>query len=153
FSARRSLAVLSRCGVSTLCAPPTVWRMLIVEDLGPRPAGLHDLVSAGEPLNPEVIERGQKAWGITIRDRCGQTETPAQVGNTPGQEVILGSMGRPLPGYEVTLLDHEGREAREGEIALRLGRRPLGLMMGYQDDPERSAAATAGGYYRTGDEA
>jgi acetyl-CoA synthetase len=153
FSPARSLEVLSRCGVSTLCAPPTVWRMLIVEDLGPRPAALHDLVSAGEPLNPEVIERVRDAWHITIRDGYGQTETTAQVGNTPGQEVRLGSMGRPLPGYEVTLLDHEGREAREGEIALRLGRRPLGLMVGYQDDPVRTLAVTAGGYYRTGDEA
>jgi len=71
-------------------------------------------VSAGEPLNPEVIERVRGAWGITIRDGYGQTETTAQVGNTPGQEVRPGSMGRPLPGYEVTLLDHEGREARDG---------------------------------------
>jgi acetyl-CoA synthetase len=153
FSAARSLEVLSRAGVSTLCAPPTVWRMLIVGDLGPRPPAIHDLVSAGEPLNPEVIERVREAWGITIRDGYGQTETTALIGNTPGQEVMLGSMGRPLPGYEATLLDHEGREAPEGEIALRLARRPLGLMVGYQDDPDRSAAAMAGGYYRTGDEA
>jgi acetyl-CoA synthetase len=153
FSASRSLEVLSHAGVGTLCAPPTVWRMLIVEDLGPRPAALHDLVSAGEPLNPEVIERVREAWGLTIRDGYGQTETTAQVGNTPGQEVRLGSMGRPLPGYEVTLIDHEGREAREGEIALCLARRPLGLMVGYEDDPDRTAVVTAGGYYRTGDEA
>ncbi len=153
FSAQRSLEVLAHAGVNTLCAPPTVWRMLIVGDLGPRPAALHDLVSAGEPLNPEVIERVRAAWGITIRDGYGQTETTAQVGNTPGQEVRLGSMGRPLPGYEVTLVDAEGREADEGEIALRLAHRPLGLMVGYLDDPERTAAASAGGFYRTGDEA
>jgi acetyl-CoA synthetase len=155
FSAARTLEVLSRCGVGTLCAPPTVWRMLIVEDLGSlaRPAALHDVVSAGEPLNPEVIERVHAAWQLTIRDGYGQTETTAQVGNTPGQPVRLGSMGRPLPGYEVTLVDREGREACEGEIALRLGRRPLGLMVGYLDDPERTRAATEGGYYRTGDEA
>jgi len=153
FSARRSLEVLSQAGVSTLCAPPTVWRMLIVEELGPRPPALHDLVSAGEPLNPEVIERVRGAWDLTIRDGYGQTETTAQVGNTPGQEVRLGSMGRPLPGYQVALVDHEGREAREGEIALRLSPRPLGLMVGYLDDPERTAAVTEGGYYRTGDEA
>ncbi len=153
FAAKRSLEVLARSGVSTLCAPPTVWRMLILEDLGARPAALHDLVSAGEPLNPEVIDRVQRAWGLTLRDGYGQTETTAQVGNTPGQAVRPGSMGRPLPGYEVTLLDHEGREAPEGEIALRLARRPLGLMTGYQDDPARTAAAMAGGYYRTGDEA
>jgi acetyl-CoA synthetase len=145
--------VLAHAGVSTLCAPPTVWRMLIVGDLGPRPAALQDLVSAGEPLNPEVIERVRQAWGITIRDGYGQTETTAQIGNTPGQDVRLGSMGRPLPGYDVTLVDAEGRETGEGEIALRLARRPLGLMVGYADDPERTAAAMAGGYYRTGDEA
>jgi acetyl-CoA synthetase len=153
FSAKRTIELLSRCQVSTLCAPPTVWRMLIVDELGPKPAALHDLVSAGEPLNPEVIERVREAWGITIRDGYGQTETTAQVGNTPGQEVRLGSMGRPLPGYEVVLVDAAGREAQEGEIALRLAKRPLGLMVGYLDDPERTAAVTAGGYYRTGDEA
>ncbi|APR77172.1 Acetyl-coenzyme A synthetase [Minicystis rosea] len=153
FDARRSLDVLHRAAVSTLCAPPTVWRMLIQADLGTKPAALHDLTSAGEPLNPEVIERVRAAWGITIRDGYGQTETTAQVGNTPGQEVRLGSMGRPLPGYEVTLIDAEGREANEGEIALRLARRPIGLMVGYLDDDERTAAVTAGGYYRTGDEA
>jgi acetyl-CoA synthetase len=154
FNAKRSLAVLSEAGVSTLCAPPTVWRMLIQEDLGAKPATLHDLVSAGEPLNPEVIDRVREAWGITIRDGYGQTETTAQVGNTPGQEVIPGSMGRPLPGYEVTLLDLEEREGNEGEIALKIEpRRPLGLMVGYMDDPVRTAAVTANGYYRTGDEA
>jgi acetyl-CoA synthetase len=153
FSAQSSLAVLARAGVGTLCAPPTVWRMLITGELGPRPAALHDLVSAGEPLNPEVIERVRAAWGITIRDGFGQTETTAQVGNTPGQEVRPGSMGRPLPGYDVTLIDAEGRESNEGEIAVRLAPRPLGLMVGYRDDPERTAAVMADGFYRTGDEA
>jgi acetyl-CoA synthetase len=153
FDAHRALAALERAGVGTLCAPPTVWRMLIQADLGARPARLHDLTSAGEPLNPEVIERVRAAWGLTIRDGYGQTETTAQIGNTPGQEVRLGSMGRPLPGYAVALLDGAGREADEGEIALRLDRRPAGLMVGYEDDPERTATVTAGGYYRTGDEA
>ncbi|UQA55822.1 AMP-binding protein [Polyangium aurulentum] len=154
FSAKRSLEVLSRAGVGTLCAPPTVWRMLIVEDLGQKPAALKELVSAGEPLNPEVIERVRQSWGITIRDGYGQTETTAQIGNSPGQEVVLGSMGRPLPGYSVALVDGEGRETGgEGEIALRLDPRPRGLMVGYADDPERTAAVMAGGFYRTGDEA
>lgn len=153
FRAKRSLEVLARHGVNTLCAPPTVWRMLIVEALGERPAALRELVSAGEPLNPEVIEQVRKAWGLTIRDGYGQTETTAQIGNTPGQEVRLGSMGRPLPGYSVALVDGAGRESSEGEIALRLAPRPRGLMVGYMDDPERTRAATAGGFYRTGDEA
>ncbi len=153
FSPASTLSVLARAGVHTLCAPPTVWRMLIVEDLGPKPAALRELVSAGEPLNPEVIERVRAAWGLTIRDGYGQTETTAQIGNTPGQEVRLGSMGRPLPGYDVALLDAAGSASNEGEIALRLARRPLGLMVGYLDDPDRTAAVTAGGFYRTGDEA
>jgi acetyl-CoA synthetase len=127
--------------------------MLINDPLGPRPPKLRELVSAGEPLNPEVIDRVRKEWGITLRDGYGQTETTAQVGNTPGQEVRLGSMGRPLPGYQVVLLGPDGKEANEGELALRLSPRPAGLMVGYMDDPERTATVTAGGYYRTGDEA
>jgi acetyl-CoA synthetase len=153
FSAKRTLEVLAHGGVNTLCAPPTVWRMLIVEELGPKPAALRDLVSAGEPLNPEVIERVRAAWSVTIRDGYGQTETTAQIGNSPGLEVRPGSMGKPLPGYEVALLDGAGHEVDEGEIALRIGQRKGGLMTGYLDDPERTALVTAGGFYRTGDEA
>jgi acetyl-CoA synthetase len=153
FSARRTVEWLNKVGVNTFCAPPTVWRLMILDDLGPRPPALRELVSAGEPLNPEVIERVRRAWGLTVRDGYGQTETTAQVGNSPGQEVRLGSMGRPLPGYQVALLDGQGREAKEGEVALRLTPRPLGLMVGYLDDAERTAAVMANGYYRTGDEA
>ena len=154
FKAQRTLELLASEKVQTLCAPPTVWRMLVLEKLGAKPAHLRELVSAGEPLNPEVIEHVQKDWGTTIRDGYGQTETTAQIGNSPGQKIVLGSMGRPLPGYRVALIDPEGRESVEGEIALKLTpERPIGLMVGYIDDPERSAAATAGGYYRTGDEA
>lgn len=151
FSGRRMLEQMIRCGVTTLCAPPTVWRLLIQEDLASYPARLRAAVSAGEPLNPEVIAQVQRSWGITIRDGYGQTETTAVVGNTPGQPVRPGSMGRPLPGYRVALLDAEGREGDEGEIALRLDPRPLGLMLGYHDDPGRMATVMAGGVYRTGD--
>ena len=153
FSAQRAVQWLGKAGVNTFCAPPTVWRLMILEDLGPRPTGLRELVSAGEPLNPEVIERVRRSWDLTVRDGYGQTETTAQVGNSPGQPVRLGSMGRPLPGYQVALLDARGQPAAEGELALRLSPRPLGLMVGYLDDPERTAAVMAGGYYRTGDEA
>jgi acetyl-CoA synthetase len=153
FSAQRTVEWLKKVSVSTFCAPPTVWRLMILDDLGPRPPALRELVSAGEPLNPEVIERVRRAWGLTVRDGFGQTETTALVGNSPGQEVRLGSMGRPLPGYQVVLLDAQGAEANEGEVALRLSPRPLGLMVGYLDDKERTAAVMAGGYYRTGDEA
>ncbi len=153
FSAERTLAVLREHQVSTLCAPPTVWRMLILEHLGARPAALRELASAGEPLNPEVIETVRTAWGITIRDGYGQTETTAQVGNPPGFPVRLGSMGKPLPGYDVALLDAAGHEVDEGEVALRLEPRPAGLMVSYHDDHERTTAVMAGGFYRTGDEA
>ncbi len=154
FKASRTLELLSTENVQTLCAPPTVWRMLVLEKLGAKPPSLRELVSAGEPLNPEVIEHVRKDWGVTIRDGYGQTETTAQIGNSPGQKIIPGSMGRPLPGYQVALIDPEGRESSEGEVALKLTpARPIGLMVGYIDDAERTAAATAGGYYRTGDEA
>jgi acetyl-CoA synthetase len=91
-------------------------------------------------------------WGITIRDGYGQTETTAQIGNPPGQAVKVGSMGRPLPGYAVALVDPlTGVEADEGEIALDLRHRPLALMTGYRDSAERTAEAMQGGYYHTGD--
>jgi acetyl-CoA synthetase len=151
FEPRRAIETLARCGITTLCAPPTVWRMLVGVELGSRPAALREVVGAGEPLNPEVIERVRRAWGLTIRDGYGQTETTAQVANTPGQPVKPGSMGRPLPGYRVALLDEGGAEADEGEIALPLDPPPLGLMEGYLDDASRSADAFRGGYYHTGD--
>ena len=151
FEPRRVLETLVRCGVTTLCAPPTVWRMLIGEDLASYRVALRDAVAAGEPLNPEVIERVRAVWGITVRDGYGQTETTAQIGNPPGEPLKPGSMGRPLPGYRVVLLDPEGNETDQGEIALPLGSPPLGLMAGYLGDDARAAAATAGAYYRTGD--
>jgi acetyl-CoA synthetase len=153
FSASSLLAALGSCGVTTFCAPPTVWRMLLQADLGSADvSSLRECVAAGEPLNPEVIEQVRKAWGITVRDGFGQTETTAQVGNTPGQQVRPGSMGRPLPGYSVVLVDPvTGAVGRDGEICLDLSRRPLGLMTGYLDDPALNARAMAGGYYHTGD--
>jgi acetyl-CoA synthetase len=151
FDSQRALETIVRCGVTTLCAPPTVWRMLVGEDLAAYPVRLREVVGAGEPLNPEVIDRVRRAWGLTIRDGYGQTETTAQVGNPPGQPVKPGSMGRPLPGYRVALLDEDDREAEEGEIALPLDPPPLGLMAGYLDQQSRSTGAERGGYYRTGD--
>ena len=153
FSAAALLDAIGSCGITTFCAPPTVWRMLIQSDLAAADvATLRECVAAGEPLNPEVIEQVRRAWGITVRDGYGQTETTAQVGNSPGQELRPGSMGRPLPGYAVVLVDPlTGAPAAEGEICLDLSRRPLGLMTGYQGDPERDAEAMRGGYYHTGD--
>jgi acetyl-CoA synthetase len=151
FEPRRALDTIVRCGVTTLCAPPTVWRMLVGEDLGAWTVALREVVGAGEPLNPEVIERVRRAWGLTIRDGYGQTETTAQVGNPPGQPVKPGSMGRPLPGCRILLLNEEGAEADEGEIVLPLDPPPLGLMAGYLDDASRSADALRAGVYHTGD--
>ena len=151
FDARALLDKLVHCRVTTFCAPPTVWRMLIQCDLGNWPVTLREAASAGEPLNPEVIARVRDAWGITIRDGFGQTETTAQVGNSPEQPIKPGSMGLPLPGYPVVLLDSEGHPAQEGEICLDLAQRPLGLMQGYLDDPQRTATAMGDGYYHTGD--
>src|SRR5450631_779536 len=151
FSAAALLDTLVRCRVTTFCAPPTVWRMLIQENLGRWPVVLREVAGAGEPLNPEVIERVRAAWGLTIRDGFGQTETTAQVGNPPGHKLKPGSMGRPLPGYAVALVAADGTVGDEGEICLDLTQRPVGLMQGYQDDPEMTDAVMRDGYYHTGD--
>lgn len=151
FTAKALLDRLVACGVTSFCAPPTVWRLLIQEDLGAWRTQLRELASAGEPLNPEVIERVRAAWGLTIRDGFGQTETTAQIGNPPGQPLREGSMGRPLPGYPVELVAADGTVGDEGEICLDLSRRPLGLMQGYLDDAEKQAEAMHGGWYHTGD--
>jgi acetyl-CoA synthetase len=106
------LDVLRDAKVTTFCAPPTVWRMLIQQDLTQWSVSLRELVSAGEPLNPEVIERVERQWGLTIRDGFGQTETTVLVGNSPGQRLKVGSMGRPLPGYDIVLVDRRARSPR-----------------------------------------
>ncbi|GHD01815.1 AMP-dependent synthetase [Streptomyces violarus] len=153
FDAARLMAEMDRAGVTTFCAPPTVWRMLIQADLTQLRTRPREVVAAGEPLNPEVIEQVRRSWGVTIRDGFGQTETAVQVANSPGQPLKTGSMGRPSPGYRVELLDPVSGApgASEGEIALDLSGRPVGLMTGYHGDADRTAESMAGGYYRTGD--
>ncbi|GHF25877.1 AMP-dependent synthetase [Streptomyces mashuensis] len=152
FDPARLMAGMDRCGVTTFCAPPTVWRMLIQADLRALRTPPREAVAAGEPLNPEVIEAVRRAWGITVRDGFGQTETCVQIANPPGQPLKPGSMGRPGPGYTILLLDPQtGEPADEGEIAVDLTDRPVGVMTGYEGDPDRTAEAMAGGYYRTGD--
>ncbi|KFU82345.1 acetyl-CoA synthetase [Amycolatopsis lurida] len=152
FDAVSLMAQMDRCGITSFCAPPTVWRMLIQADLTVLKTPPRKVVGAGEPLNPEVIDQVEKAWGVTIRDGFGQTESSVQIANTPGQDVVPGSMGRPMPGFTVALVDPvTGERAQEGEICLDLEKRPVGLMAGYADDEERSAAAFANGFYHTGD--
>lgn len=152
FDADNLLGVLDRYGVTSFCAPPTVWRMLIQNDLSGLRRPPHKIVGAGEPLNPEVIEQVEKAWGVRIRDGFGQTESSVQIANPPGQPIRPGSMGRPMPGFPIELIDATtGEPTDEGEICIDLSRRPVGLMVGYKDDEERNAGAMAGGYYHTGD--
>jgi acetyl-CoA synthetase len=152
FSAPAALAMIARCGVTSLCAPPTVWRMMIKEDLRGWTLPLRELVGAGEPLNPEVIDQVEQAWGIRIRDGFGQSETTAQIGNTPGQLLKPGSMGRPLPGYRIGLRGDDA-PAREGEICCLLDPAPQGLMLGYEGDPVKTADVMRDGHYHTGDTA
>ncbi len=153
FDAQGLLSVLERHNVTSLCAPPTVWRMLIQEDLAKCRArlSLREVIGAGEPLNPEIIEQVQAAWGLSLRDGYGQTETTAQIGNSPGQLLKPGSMGRPLPGYHIELLDVDGQPTSEGEVSLPLAQRPLGLMAGYQGSEAQNSDAMRDGYYHTGD--
>ncbi|GAA2149025.1 acetyl-CoA synthetase [Humibacillus xanthopallidus] len=160
FDPAALLRVLRTHDVTSLCAPPTVWRMLITSDLSGGAGSLREVIGAGEPLNPEVIAQVERAWGLTIRDGYGQTEMTAAVGNTPGSPVKPGSMGRPLPGCPVVIVDPitnalvseaDSSGAREGEICLDLSKHPVPLMTGYQGDEERNAAAMAGGFYHTGD--
>jgi acetyl-CoA synthetase len=153
FAARSVLDTIVRCGVTSLCAPPTVWRMLIKEDLRAWKPRLRELVGAGEPLNPEVIEQVERAWGIRIRDGFGQSESTCQIGNSPGQPVKPGSMGRPLPGYRIALLDIDDAPAQEGEISVELAARPIGLMSGYDGNEAKTREVMRAGYYHTGDTA
>ncbi|HWK50173.1 MAG TPA: AMP-binding protein [Steroidobacter sp.] len=150
FNALALLQAMTENGVTSMCAPPTVWRMLVQEDLAPHRGVLNNLCGAGEPLNPEVMDAVERAWGLQIRDGFGQTETTCVIGNSPGQTIKPGSVGRPLPGYDVILLDPEGNPADEGEISLRLNPAPTGLMRGYQDEAG-TVRKLEGAVYRTGD--
>jgi acetyl-CoA synthetase len=148
------LDVVVQHGVTSLCAPPTVWRMLIQLPLQQWPVQLREVIGAGEPLNPEIIERVHQAWGLKLRDGFGQTETTCLIGNSPGQAVKAGSMGRPMPGFDIVLLDAQGQAVHDGEageVCIGLSPRPVGLMLGYAGDDDKTSAAMQGGAYHTGD--
>ena len=152
FDAQALVAQLDRAHVTTFCAPPTVWRMLIQNDITRRPGALREIMSAGEPLNPEVISRIRSWWGLVIRDGYGQTETTAIIANTPGAALVPGSMGTPLPGVAIALIDPlTGEAGDEGEICVDLSAAPVNLMSGYLGDDVKTATAMADGYFHTGD--
>lgn len=153
FDAVHFVSELDRAGVTTFCAPPTVWRMLIQNHLEKKPAALRELVSAGEPLNPEVIGRIREWWGLDIRDGYGQTETTCLIGNMPGDAVVPGAMGTALPGVQIVLRDPIScAETTEGEICIPLQEsKPVNLMTGYVAQPEATANAMRDGVFHTGD--
>jgi acetyl-CoA synthetase len=159
FDPEQLLRHLDRADVNTFCAPPTVWRMLIKHGRTEKPRGLHEAISAGEPLNPEVIDRIRDWWGLEIRDGYGQTEMTAAVGNAPGDIVKAGSMGRALPGLEIVLVDQATGERLpndavgvEGEVCIDLaGGVPVSIMTGYAGSDAATAERRAGGVFHTGD--
>ncbi len=156
FDPRRTLQMLQDLGPSSLCAPPTIYRMLVLEDLTQyRFARLRSCVSAGEPLNPEVIETWRRATGLTIRDGYGQTETVCLAANFPDLPLRPGSMGQPTPGFDLAVIDESGAElprGQEGDIAVRVKPAiPPGVFHGYYGDPEGTAQRMVGDFYVTGD--
>lgn len=154
FDAAALMDKMDEEGVTSFCAPPTVWRMLVLADLERMKNPPKKLVAAGEPLNPELISTIEKAWKTSVRDGFGQTETTLQIANTPGQLVKPGSMGRPLPGWQVVLKDPATDEiGNQGEICLKLDNNPVGLTKGYFGSPEKNAEVFRDGYYHTGDTA
>ena len=158
FDPALALGILDRYGVTTFCAPPTAYRMLVLEDLSRYDlSSLRHCTSAGEPLNPEVMKLWEEGTGLPIYDGYGQTETVLLVGNYPCLPIKPGSMGKPVPGYRVAIVDDDGRElgsGQEGQIALRVSPdRPVGLFREYWKDPEEMAKVFRGDWYYTGDRA
>ena len=150
FDARSILRILNDHPVTTFCAPPTAWRMLVQENIENYRTSLREVASAGEPLNPDVIDRVQEAWGLIIRDGYGQTETTAQIANTPGQPIVSGALGRPLPGFQVCTVSNDGDNSLDGELAISIDPFPAGLMRGYLQ-ADGSILFPEGPTYRTGD--
>lgn len=158
FDARQTLELLERYPISTFCAPPTAYRLLVLENLRHyHLAALRHCIGAGEPLNPEVIEAWQRGTGQIIRDGYGQTETVILVANFPPLPVKPGSMGKPSPGLTIGIVDDDGREVPagiEGDIAVKLTpMRPVGLFKEYWRNPEATSNCIRGEWYITGDRA
>ena len=156
FDGKRSLDILSKYPITTLCGPPTAYRVFVQENLKNYNFNtLRHCVAAGEPLNPEVINVWKEATGTTIYDGYGQTETVLLVANFPSSQVKIGSMGKPSPGFHVAIIDPEGNQVgpnQEGDIAVRVKpERPVGIFKEYYNEPERTAATLRGDWYITGD--
>ena len=155
FDPKTELRLLADVAPQVFCAPPTEFRMLVKEDLGGlRVPRLREVVSAGEPLNPEVIRAWRDATGLTIRDGFGQTETILLIGNFPGIPVRPGSMGLPMPGHRVEVIDDEGRVLPPGEVGdIAVHGRPPSLFVGYWKDDAATRGCRRGDWYVTGDRA
>jgi acyl-coenzyme A synthetase/AMP-(fatty) acid ligase len=162
FNAIETLEMLHRYPITTLCAPPTAYRMLVLDEpmaylKANPPRALRYCTGAGEPLNPEVIKVWQDVTGMTIRDGYGQTETVILCANFPPLEVKPGSMGKPSPGFEIEVIDHDGNPLppnKEGDIAVKVKpQRPTWMFREYWRNPDASNACIRGDWYITGDRA
>ena len=158
FNPQQTLELLAKYPITTFCGAPTIYRMLVLEDLSRyRFKTLRHCTGAGEPLNPEIIETWKKATGLTIRDGYGQTETVILCASFPCIEPRAGSMGKPAPGIDLQVIDDAGNIAgtdKEGDIAVRIRPQPpQGFFREYRNDPERTAATRRGDWYVTGDRA
>ena len=153
------LQIMQDYKITTFCAPPTIYRFLVKEDMSKYDlSSLKECTNAGEPLNPEIMDKFREFTGITLREGYGQTETTLTLATYPGMRVCPGSMGRPTPGYEITLLDENGQQVPDGdvgEIVIRADRdnKPVGMFLGYYRDEELTNSAWHDGYYHTGDTA
>lgn len=153
------LQIMQDYKITTFCAPPTIYRFLVKEDMSKYDlSSLQECTNAGEPLNPEIMDKFREFTGITLREGYGQTETTLTLATYPGMKVCPGSMGRPTPGYEITLLDENGQQVPDGdvgEIVIRADRdnKPVGMFLGYYRDEELTNSAWHDGYYHTGDTA
>jgi acetyl-CoA synthetase len=157
FNATEILPLIEKYGITTFCCPPTIYRMLILADLDKFDfSELRHCVSAGEPLNPEVIKAWKDATGMTIYEGYGQTETVLCIGTFPGMTPKYGSMGKPSPGWHIELHDDNGKPVpmhEEGRIAIKTDHRPVGMFREYLNNPEENKKSFVNGYYYTGDKA
>lgn len=158
FDAKKLLPLFKEYGITTFCAPPTMLRMMIKEDLTKYDfSSVKHMTTAGEALNPEVAIQFSKATGLEIMEGFGQTETTLTVANFRGERVKIGSMGKPSPEYDVHIVDASGKDCLPGEtgeiVISLLNGTPIGLFSQYYRDEEKTSEAIHDGYYHTGDTA